>query len=70
MYGMNGRQQHLHRMSLERGLNRAINTPANQMHPEDTNATKQDAVEMNTTEQDAVEQKIEFNTKKGKHNGK
>lgn len=70
MYGMNGRQQHLHRMSLERGLNRVINTPVNQSHPVDTDTTKQDTVEMNTTEQDAVEQKIEFNTKKGKYNGK
>ena len=70
MYGMNGRQQHLHRMSLERGLKRAINTPVNQSHPVDIDATEQDAVDTDTTEQDVVEQKIEFNTKKGKYYGK
>ncbi len=67
---MNGRQQHLHRMSLERGLNRVINTPSNQSHPVDIDATEQDAVDTDTTEQDAVEQKTEFNAKKGKHYGK
>ena len=66
MYGMNERR----RISLERGISRVINTPANQLHPEDIDATKQDVLEMDTTEQDAVEKKIEFNTKKGKYNGK
>ena len=56
MYGMNERR----RISLERGISRAVNTPANQSHPVDTD----------TTEQDAVEQKIEFNAKKGKYYGK
>jgi hypothetical protein len=64
MYSMNERR----RISLERGISRALKTPANQSHPTDT--TEQDAVDTDTTEQDAVEQKIEFNAKKGKHYGK
>jgi hypothetical protein len=66
MYGMNERR----RISLERGINRAINTPANQSHPVDIDTAEQDAVNIDTAEQDAAEQKIEFNPKRGKHYGK
>jgi hypothetical protein len=66
MYGMNERR----RISLERGISRAVNTPTNQSHSVDTDTTEQDAVDTDTTEQDAVEQKIEFNAKKGKYYGK
>lgn len=58
------------RISLERGISRVANTPANQSHPKDIDTTEQDVVDIDTTEQDVVEQKIEFNTKKGKHYGK
>ena len=67
-------------MSLQRGFRREVNTPANQSHPKDIDTTEQDVVDIDTTEQDVVdidtveqdvvEQKIEFNTKKGKHYGK
>ena len=71
MYGMNGRQAYLHRLGHLRRLNRATSTPVNTNHPLDVENTTEIDVE-NTTEIDVenTQNKIEFNIKKGKHNGK
>ena len=63
MYGMNGRQAYLHKLGHLRRLTRATNTPVNTNHPSDVEDTTKADVE-------DTESKIEFNTKKGKYNGK
>lgn len=71
MYGMNGREAYLHRLGQSRRLNRIINTPVNTNHPLELEDTTELDVE-NTTELDVenTQNKIEFNAKKGRYNGK
>ena len=71
MYSMDGRQAYLQKLGHLRRLTRGTNTPVNTNHPlELEDATETDVEDATNVDVEDTQNKMQFNIKKGKYNGK